>query len=103
MKAATRRAAGVCFKTLATNASCRSPKKAPVFAGAVRFRRICAEVVDVVEHQKKRVAIFKSIIIRAKNPLKGIAAVTGARRLEIQIVVAGNVPPGKPDLSDDPV
>src|ERR1700730_11393092 len=78
-------------------------ENASVFTRAARFGRVGAEILDVVQHEKKRIAIFEGIIIGPEHTLERLAAVARIGCLEVQIMVAANIPPGKPDLPDDPV
>ena len=63
-------------------------KKAPEFAAAARLGRVNAEIINVVQHQKQRVAIFESVIIGAKHAFERLTAIAGIRCLEVQIMVA---------------
>ena len=58
---------------------------------------IGAEIVDIVEHQEQRVGIEEGVIVRAEDALERLAAVAAVGRLEIEIVIAADVPPGQAD------
>ena len=74
-----------------------------VKAGRIRPRRVGAEIVDIVEHQKQRAAIFERVGGRAERPLEGLARIARVRRLEIEIVIAADIVPRHADLTDDAV
>ncbi len=72
-----------------------------ILAGAARLCRVEAEIVDVVEHEEERVPVEERVIVRAEKALVGLAAVFAVRRVEIEVVVAADVPPRQADRADD--
>ena len=78
-------------------------EKTPEFAAAARLGRVNTEIINIVQHQKQRVAVFESVIIGAKHAFERFPAIAGIRCLEVQIMVAPDIPPREPDLPDDPV
>jgi hypothetical protein len=64
-----------------------------VFAGAPRLCRIGPEIVDIVEHEEERLRVEERIVARTEDSLVGLAAVCAVGGLEIEIVVAANIPP----------
>ena len=74
-----------------------------VFARAVRLRLVGAEIVDVVQHQEQRLRIEEGIVVRAEHALVGFAAVASVGGLEVEVVVAADIPPRQADRPDDPV
>ena len=91
------------FEDIADKLKLALAKKTSVFAPAARLFGIGAMVIHIIEHQEKRLAIFEGVIIGAKHALIRLAAVAGARRFEVQIMVAADIPPRKADLANDPV
>ena len=85
------------------NASCRSPMRPSNLPAPRGFVAIGAEIVDVVEHQKQRAAIFERVIARPVGALEGLARIFRVRRFVIEIVIAADIVPGQPDLPDDTV
>ena len=73
------------------------------FAAAARLSRIEAEIVDIIEHQEQRAAIFECVIVRAVGPLECLARIFRAWSFVIQIVIAADVVPRQSDLADDAV
>ena len=65
--------------------------------------RIGPKIVDVVEHEEKRLPVEERVIVRAENALESLAAIFAVRRFEIEIVVAADVPPRQPDRPHDRV
>ena len=74
-----------------------------VLAVASRPRPVGAKVFDVVEHKKQGAAVLERVMGWAEHPLEGLARIARARRLEVEIMVAGDVPPRHADLADDAV
>ena len=103
MTAMTSVSSGVWASTFRDELELRVVEPSLVFASELRLRRVLSEIVDVVEHQEKRPAIEERVIVRAEDALVGFAAVLAARRLEIEVVVAADVPPGQADRADDGV
>ena len=68
-------------------------KPALVLAPSPDFMRVEAKIIDVIEHEKKRLAIEERVIVRAEDALEGLTAILAVRRLEIEIVVAADIPP----------
>jgi hypothetical protein len=66
-------------------------------------RRVGAQIVDIVEHQKQCAAIFERVGGRAESPLEGLARIARVRRLEIEVVIAADIVPRHADLTDDAV
>src|ERR1700722_5403337 len=54
------------------------------------FMRVESEIVDVVEHQEKRLPVEERVIVRAEHTLESLAAVFAVWRFKIEIVVAPN-------------
>ena len=65
--------------------------------------RVEAKIIDVIEHEKKRLAIEERVIVRAEDALEGLTAILAVRRLEIEIVVAADIPPRESDRTHDRV
>ena len=74
-----------------------------VFAGAPRLCRVGTEIVDVVEHEEERLRVEERVVVRTEESLVGLAAVCAVGRLEIEVVVAADVPPRQSDRADDRV
>ena len=74
-----------------------------VFAGGIRLGLVGAEIVDVVEHQEQRLRIEEGVIVRPEHPLVGLAAAAPVGGLEVEVVIAADVPPGQADRADDRV
>ena len=74
-----------------------------IFARHMRLGGVRSEIVDIVEHQEQRFGIVECVIIGAVDPLERLAAVTSIWRLEIEIVIAADIPPGNAYCADDGV
>ena len=74
-----------------------------VLAPSPNFMRVRPKIIDVVEHEEKRLRIEERVIVRPEDPLEGLAAISAVRRFEIEIVVAADVPPRQPDRAHDRV
>ncbi len=74
-----------------------------VEAPAFRPFRIVAEIVDVVEHQEQGFRVEKGVIIGAIDPLERFARQRAVGRLEVEVVIAADVPPRQADGADDAV
>ena len=94
---------GVCASTLRTNVELPFVEPALVLAAAPGLMRVGPKIVDVVEHQEKRLRIEERVIVRAEDALEGLAAIFAVRRFEIEIVVAADIPPRQPDRAHDRV
>ena len=80
------------------------PKLSDVFAAAIgRAARIRSQIGDVVEHEEENIAMMEGVVGRAENPFEGFAGIGAVLGLEVQIVIAADVPPRKPDLPDDAI
>src|ERR1700733_10237856 len=55
------------------------------------FMRVESEIVDVIEHEEKRLPIEERVIARAEHTLESLAAVFAVWRFEIEIVIAADV------------
>ena len=64
-----------------------------VLAPSPNFMRVESEIVDVIEHEEKRLPVEERVIVRAEDALESLAAVFAVRRFEIEIVIAADVPP----------
>ena len=93
---------GVCASTLRTNSSCPSSSR-PSYLPPPGLVRVGPEIVDVVEHEEQRLRVEERVVVRPEDALVGLAAVLPVGRLEIEIVVAADVPPRQPDRADDRV
>ena len=69
----------------------------------MRLRLVGSQIIDVVEHQEQGLRIGEGVIGRAEDALVGFAAAPTVRRLEIEIVIAADVPPRQADGADDTV
>ncbi len=83
--------------------SCGSSMRPTYLPRHAGLRRIGPEIVDVVEHQEQHARIGEGVIVRAENAAKGFAAVLAVRRFEIEIVIAADDPPRKPERTEDRV
>ena len=72
-----------------------------VLAPSPGLMRVGPKIVDVVEHEEKRLGVEKRVIVRAVDALEGLAAIFAVGRFEIEIVVAADVPPWEPDRTHD--
>ena len=64
-----------------------------VLAPSPGLLRVAPKIIDVVEHEEKRLGIEERVIVRAEHALEGLAAIFAVGRFEIEIVVAADVPP----------
>ncbi len=67
------------------------------------FMRVESEIVDVVEHQEKRLPVEERVIVRAEDALEGLTAILAVRRFEIEIVIAADIPPRQSNRAHDRV
>ena len=87
-------------RMLRTNSSW-ARRAAPRICLRCRLGRIGPEIIDIVEHQEQRLGVEERVIVRPEHALESFAAVAAVGRLEIQVVVAADVPPGQADRADD--
>ena len=88
---------------VANEAQLAFSKVATVFAEAVRFGRISAEVIDVVQQDEGRPTVLEGVPTGAEDPLEGFGGVGVVRSLQIHVVVAAAVEPRQPNRADDVV
>ena len=74
-----------------------------VLAAAPGFMRVRPKIVDVVEHEEKRLRIEERVVVRPEDALEGLAAIFAVRRFQIEIVVAADIPPRQSDRAHDRV
>src|ERR1700733_8153507 len=74
-----------------------------VLAPSPGLMRVGPKIVDVVEHEEERLPVKERVVIWAVDALEGLAAIFAVGRLEIEIVVAADVPPWEPDRTHDRV
>ena len=75
-----------------------------IFPAAIGWAAgVGAKIGNVIEHQEERIAIVEGIVGCAEDQFEGFAGIGAVFGLEVQIVIAANIPPRKPDLSDDAI
>src|ERR1700722_4082056 len=67
-----------------------------VLAPSPNLMRIVPKIVDVIEHEEKRLPVEEGVIGRAKHALEGLAAIFAVGRFEIEIVITADGPPRQP-------
>src|ERR1700735_1491397 len=78
-------------------------KPALVLAPSPWLVGIWSKIVDVIEHEKERLRVEERIVIWTKDALEGLPAVFPIMGLEIEIVIAADIPPRQPNRAHDRV
>ncbi len=103
MTTTTSASSGVCASTPRANSSWRASSRPSYLPAPRGFVGIEAEIVDVVEHEEQGLSVEERVVVRAEEALVGLAAVGAVRRLEIEIVIAADAPPGQAGRAEDRV
>src|SRR5215475_9623235 len=74
-----------------------------VFAATTGSARIGSQIRYVIKHDKQRIAVVEGIMRRPKDPLESLARIVPIKGLEIEIVIAADVPPWDADLANDAI